>query len=94
MSATPFREPPDPGHGTHAPIAEAEYLRVRINEIGADWLAARGEATSAFDAWRASPGATGYAVYLAAADRADAAQDELTDALRAAGNTPDAARKP
>jgi hypothetical protein len=33
-------------------------------------------------------------VYRAAADRADAAQDELADAIRAAGSTPDAANKP
>jgi hypothetical protein len=94
MSATQSSDLPDPAHGTHAPIAEAEYLRVWITEIRAGWEAAREEAQWALDAWRASPGTTSYAVYRAAADRADAAQDELADALRAAGSTPDAASKP
>jgi hypothetical protein len=94
MSATQSSDLPDPAHGTHAPIAEAEYLRVWITEIRAGWEEAREEAQSALDAWRASPGTTTYAVYRAAADRADAAQDELADALRAARSTPDAASKP
>jgi acyl-CoA reductase-like NAD-dependent aldehyde dehydrogenase len=94
MSATQSRDLPDPAHGTHAPIAEAEYLRVWLTEIRAGWEAAREEAQSALDAWRAAPGTTTYAVYRAAADRADAAQDELADALRAAGSTQHAASKP
>jgi hypothetical protein len=94
MSATQSSDLPDPAHGTHAPIAEAEYLRAWLTEIRADWEAAREEAQSALDAWRAAPGTTTYAVYRAAADRADAAQDELADALRAAGSTPHAANEP
>jgi hypothetical protein len=68
-------------HGT----ADADALR--IEDIHAGWLAACDEAEWALDAWRASPGQSAYAVYRAAADRADAAQDELADAIRAARRT-------
>jgi hypothetical protein len=94
MNATQAWDLPDPAPGTHAPIAEAEYLRLWLTEIRAGWEEAREEAQWALDAWRASPGTTSYAVYRAAADRADAAQDELADALRAAGSTQHAASKP
>jgi hypothetical protein len=40
------------------------------------------------------PGIGSYALYRAAADRADAAQDELADAIRAAASTPNPASKP
>jgi hypothetical protein len=94
MSATQSSDLPDPAHGTHAPITEAEYLRVWLGEIRAGWEAAREEAQWALGAWRASPGAAAYARYRAAADRADAAQDELADAIRAAGTTPHPASTP
>ena len=38
---------------------------------------AQAEATIAYEEWRLWPGDEGYAVYRAAQDRADAAQDEL-----------------
>ena len=38
---------------------------------------AQAEAELAYDAWCQLPGADGYAVYRAAQDRADAAQDQL-----------------
>jgi hypothetical protein len=38
------------------------------------WCAARAEANLAYDAWCGSPGADAYAVYRAAEDRADAAE--------------------
>ena len=41
------------------------------------WSAARAEANLAYDAWCASPGRDSYAVYRAAEDRADAAEDAL-----------------
>jgi hypothetical protein len=88
------RDLPDPTHQTQVPITEAEYLRARISEIRVGWRAAREEAESALDAWRASTGATEYALYRAAADRADAAHDELADAIRAVASTPDTARNP
>jgi hypothetical protein len=94
MSTMQSRDLPDPTDHTQVPITEADYLRAWISEIRASWQAAREEAESALDAWRASPGATGYALYRAAADRADAAQDELADAIRAVVSTPDAARNP
>jgi hypothetical protein len=95
MSAIQSSDLPDPAHATHAPIAEADYLRVWLTEIRAGWKEAREEAQWALDAWRASPGTTTYALYRAAADRADAAQDELADATRAAGSsTPHPASKP
>jgi hypothetical protein len=85
MRAKRSKNRPDPPHDAHDPIADAGS--VGIDEIHARWLAARDEAEWALDAWRAAPGNVGYAVYRAAADRADAAQDELADAIRAAGRT-------
>jgi hypothetical protein len=41
------------------------------------WSAARAEANLAYAAWCASPGSEAYAVYRAAEDRADAAEDAL-----------------
>lgn len=41
------------------------------------WSAARAEANLAYAAWCASPGPDAYAVYRAAEDRADAAEDAL-----------------
>ena len=55
----------------------AEDARCQREELHAAWRVARAEATIAYDAWRARPTADGYAVYRAAEDRADAAQDAL-----------------
>ena len=41
------------------------------------WTEARDEAVHAYHDWRAAPSADSYAVYRAAQDRADAAQDTL-----------------
>lgn len=54
----------------------------RRDELEAVWGAARAEANLAYDAWRAEPGASAYAVYRAAEDRADAAEDALARAAR------------
>jgi hypothetical protein len=43
---------------------------------------AQAEAQLAYEAWSRLPGRTGYAVYRAAQDRADAAQDELAAWVR------------
>jgi hypothetical protein len=50
------------------------------DELFAIWSVARAEANLAFDAWSLAPGRDTYATYLAAEDRADAAQDALADA--------------
>jgi hypothetical protein len=50
----------------------------RTGELVAVWAAARAEANCALDAWREAPGRDAYAVYLAAEDRADAAELALT----------------
>jgi acyl-CoA reductase-like NAD-dependent aldehyde dehydrogenase len=44
------------------------------------WADARDDALDAYREWRAAPAAETYAVYRAAADRADAAQDTLAAA--------------
>jgi hypothetical protein len=49
----------------------------REDELFVVWSAARAEANLAYDAWCSHPGAEGYAVYLAAEDRADAAEERL-----------------
>jgi hypothetical protein len=41
------------------------------------WSAARAEANLAYEAWCATPGTDAYVVYLAAEDRADAAEHAL-----------------
>ena len=58
-----------------APIAD----RLERDERYAVWSVARAEANLALDAWRDAPGPASYAVYRAAEDRADAAQDALAD---------------
>jgi hypothetical protein len=46
-------------------------------ELFVVWSAARAESNLAYDAWCESPGASAYAVYRAAEDRADAAEAAL-----------------
>ena len=50
------------------------------------WCAARYEANDAYDAWCDSPGTMTYAVYLAAEDRADAAEQGYRQACIDAGH--------
>lgn len=57
-----------------------EDVRCEREELGAVWRVARAEANIAYDAWRARPAADAYAVYRAAEDRADAAQDAVAAA--------------
>lgn len=52
----------------------------REEELFALWSAARAEANLAYDGWRDSPGAEAYAIYRAAEDRADAAEEALVPA--------------
>jgi hypothetical protein len=53
--------------------------RTRIGDLDL-WIDARDEATEAYCRWRAAPDADSYAVYRAAQDREDAAQDTLAQA--------------
>jgi hypothetical protein len=54
----------------------------RRQELFGLWSAARAEANLAYDGWCSSPGDRfAYAVYRAAEDRADAAEQALADAL-------------
>ncbi len=52
--------------------------RLDRDQLYAVWAVARAEANLAYDAWVQSPGADTYAIYRAAEDRADAAQDALS----------------
>jgi hypothetical protein len=54
--------------------ADADWL---IDELEAAWRAAQDEAVLAYEAWQDEPDADSYAVYRAAQDRADQAQDVL-----------------
>jgi hypothetical protein len=49
----------------------------RHDELFAIWSAARAEANLAYQAWCDVPGQVAYAVYRAAEDRADAAEQAL-----------------
>jgi hypothetical protein len=55
---------------------EADELWFR-DELAFAWRSAQDEATDAYEAWRDSPGRNEYAVYRAAQDRADQAQEVL-----------------
>jgi hypothetical protein len=55
----------------------------RLDELRVVWSAARAEANLAYEAWRGRGGAEAYAVYRAAEDRADAAEDTLAIASTA-----------
>ena len=70
MIATPTRT--DAGRFAPAPPRLTTF-----DELFALWSVATAEANLAFDAWRSDPGRDGYAVFLAAEDRASAAQDAL-----------------
>lgn len=59
---------------------EAVATRRICDEHFVMWAAARAEANLAYDAWCAEPGRDTYAVYLAAEDRADAAEREYARA--------------
>jgi hypothetical protein len=52
------------------------------DERFAVWSAARAEANLAYEDWCRTPGTAAYAVYRAAEDRADAAEDALLAATR------------
>src|SRR5918997_1021539 len=54
-----------------------------LDERHAVWGAARAEANLAYEAWRSAGGGEAYAVYRAAEDRADAAEDTLAIASTA-----------
>jgi hypothetical protein len=54
--------------------ADSVWLR---DELSDAWWAAQAEARAAYDYWRRVPDADGYAIYRAAQDRADEAQDAL-----------------
>ena len=49
------------------------------DQLYAIWTVARAEANLAYDAWVDFPGSETYAIYRAAEDRADAAQDALAE---------------
>ncbi|HEX6714340.1 MAG TPA: hypothetical protein VF066_13190 [Thermoleophilaceae bacterium] len=60
---------------------EARQRRVEggwiSEELSDAWRAAQAEATNAYELWTELPGRDAYAVYRAAQDRADEAQDAL-----------------
>jgi hypothetical protein len=58
--------------------ADLAWLR---DELWLVWQAAHFDPVTADRAWSASPGATSYAVYRAAQDRAEQAQDDLSTPL-------------
>jgi hypothetical protein len=72
----------DPQINILALAAEADRLWFR-DELAYARRTAHDEAVAAYEAWRESPGRTAYAVYRAAQDRADQAQDVLATAAQA-----------
>jgi hypothetical protein len=53
--------------------------RLDRDQLFAIWAVARAEANLAYDGWADFPGSETYAIYRAAEDRADAAQDALAE---------------
>src|SRR5215210_1391898 len=53
-----------------------------LEELTFSWRRAQTEATAAYGDWRRGRDAKAYAIYRAAQDRADAAQDALSDHSR------------
>lgn len=58
----------------------------RRDELLVMWSAARAESNLAYEAWAAGGGSEAYAVFRAAEDRADAAQDGLVAASEPSGS--------
>ena len=63
-------------------LAAADAMWFR-DELAYAWRVAQDEAVAAYDAWNESPGRATYAVYRAAQDRADQAQQVLADTASA-----------
>ena len=67
-------------------LAEEDALWFR-DELAFAWRTAQDEAVAAYSAWCEFPGRMPYAVYRAAQDRADQAQQVLADAVRVQAGT-------
>jgi hypothetical protein len=67
--------------GTRARHDALDARRV-CDELFVMWSAARAEANDAYDDWCGNRGTEAYAVFLAAEDRADAAEREYASACR------------
>jgi acyl-CoA reductase-like NAD-dependent aldehyde dehydrogenase len=85
MSAKDLKELLEHLDDTHeivlGPVDEpAEALPLPAEELLFCWREAEDEAARAFQLWRGRPGAEAFAVYRAAADRAEAAQATLAAA--------------
>lgn len=59
------------------PRTDAGRFHRSYDELFAAWSVATAEANIAYDAWQRDPGAGAYTAFLAADDRAGAAQDAL-----------------
>jgi hypothetical protein len=59
---------------------ELHTARRMCDELYVMWCAARCEANEAYETWCEEPGSDSYAVYVAAEDRADAAEREYAAA--------------
>ena len=67
------------------PIVAPDDLPFPVDELLFVWRDAEDEASCAYTLWRERPGAESYAVYLAATDRAAAAQQALATSAADAG---------
>jgi hypothetical protein len=70
------------------PWLQRLVTRAWLGDLEFAWREASGEATAALAAWRQAPGAMAYAVYRAAADRADAAHDDFAAAVHGLRDVP------
>src|SRR4051794_5642822 len=83
MSAKDLKDLLERVEDTHELVLRHTGIALRAgasDALFAAWSAARAEANLAYDAWVARPSRAMYAVYRAAEDRADAAEDALAAA--------------
>lgn len=67
------------------PVVAPDDLPFPVDELLFVWRDAEDEASCAYEIWRERPGVESYAVYLAATDRAEAAQQALAASAADAG---------
>ena len=87
MSAKDLKDLLERVEDTHELVLRQTSAPLRAGQADAlfvAWSAARAEANLAYDAWVENPSRAMYAVYRAAEDRADAAEDALAAAATSA----------
>lgn len=78
MSREPLLEPDPRRAGARREAGERDRMRA-LQALNVAWREAQADASLAYCHWRRSRDRTAYAIYRAAQDRADSAQDAVSD---------------